>query len=274
MLVFRFSGKGKNGIMKSWIDAFCIAFAMYSVLPVKCLRWKKENLRYAMIFFPLVGILCGFGLLMVWTICYFLRIRAILFGALSVLMLVFVTGGIHLDGFCDTADALFSRRSMEEKLRILKDPNCGPFAVFSVILLLMVQFGSFVEIYGSYSPFILGLITCAMMMIRCLSGISIMTFPIASSSSLAKTFSENSEKPVQWILIVLYAVLGVLALVVWKWLALIVVSISLLIFAGYYRMQKKAFGGVTGDLAGFFLEICETGVLLGIAMAGGVLFCG
>ena len=30
-----------------------------------------------------------------------------------------------------------------------------------------------------------------------------------------------------------------------------------LTFLYYYRMAKKEFGGITGDLAGYFLQVCE-----------------
>lgn len=74
----------------------------------------------------LVGLLCGVGLWLVWLVCGLLHVSSVLFGVLAVASGVLITGGIHLDGFCDTADALYSRRPQEEKLRILKDPNCGP----------------------------------------------------------------------------------------------------------------------------------------------------
>lgn len=40
-----------------------------------------------------------------------------------------VTGGIHLDGLLDTADALSSYKTKEEKLEILKDSHAGAFAI-------------------------------------------------------------------------------------------------------------------------------------------------
>ncbi|MGN1403160.1 MAG: adenosylcobinamide-GDP ribazoletransferase, partial [Ruminococcus sp.] len=145
--------------MRSWFESLLIALSMYSALPVKCLNWTADNLRHAMVFFPLVGLLCGGGLWLVWTVCSLLGVGAVLFAVLAVLCVVVITGGIHLDGFCDTADALYSRRPREEKLRILKDPNCGPFAVFSVILVLLVSFGAYTELYSSQSRHVLGLLT-------------------------------------------------------------------------------------------------------------------
>lgn len=257
--------------MKSWVESLLIALSMYSALPVKCLNWTTENLRHAMVFFPLVGLLCGSGLWVVWTVCQFLQVGAILFAVLAVFSVVAVTGGIHLDGFCDTADALYSRRSQEEKLRILKDPNCGPFAVFSVILVLLVGFGAYSELYQSQGRCILGLLTGGFVLTRCLSGISVTRFPCAPTSSLAKTFGENAGKHVSVILAVEFGVTGFCMVLWYHWLALFLIMLSMFIFGSYYRMQKKQFGGLTGDLAGFFLVLNETAWLLGTALLGGVL---
>lgn len=163
--------------MKSCFESLLIALSMYSTLPVKCLNWNAKNLRLAMLFFPIVGLLCGGGLWLVWTVCQLLHRSAYLFAVLAVLVNVWITGGIHLDGFCDTADALYSRRPMEEKLRILKDPNCGPFAVFAVILVLLVQVAAYAQIYTEQNRLIIGLLTGGFWLSRCLSGISVTRFP-------------------------------------------------------------------------------------------------
>ena len=236
-------------MIKSWMESLLIALSMYSALPVKCLNWTEKNLRNAMVFFPLVGLLCGVGLFVVWTACELLHVGAVLFGVLAVLSGVLITGGIHLDGFCDTADALYSRRPQEEKLRILKDPNCGPFAVFSVVLALLVSFGAYVQIYQTQNRSFVWLLTGVFVLSRCLSGLSVTALPIAPSSSLV----------------------GLLTVLFWDWLAVVLAWIGLLVFFGCSHMAKKQFGGITGDLAGFFLVLCETVCLLGAALLGGVL---
>ena len=99
-------------MIKSWLESMLIALSMYSALPVKCLNWTEKNLRNAMVFFPLVGLLCGAGLWVVWTVCGLLHVGSVLFGALAVLCGVLITGGIHLDGFMDVTDAVKSYRDL------------------------------------------------------------------------------------------------------------------------------------------------------------------
>ena len=107
--------------MKSLIDSLFIAVSMYSSVPVPYAEWNDRNMRNAMCFFPLVGAFCGAALIALWKICILININPMLFGAFAVLANVIITGGIHIDGFCDTSDALLSRRPQEEKLKILKD---------------------------------------------------------------------------------------------------------------------------------------------------------
>lgn len=46
---------------------------------------------------------------------------------------ILLTGGIHMDGFMDTMDALHSYQDRERKLEILKDSHVGAFACLSLI---------------------------------------------------------------------------------------------------------------------------------------------
>lgn len=257
--------------MKSLADSFLIALSMYSILPVKNLNWTEKNMRYAMAFFPLVGLAEGAALYLVYRLCSALGIGSLLYSALSIFSLIFVTGGIHLDGFCDTADALFSRRPTEQKLKILKDPNCGPFAVFSVILVIMIAAASFAEIYTREAQSYILLFTSGMFITRTLSGFSVVTLKSTQTSSLAKIFGENAGRSVRYILIAEMVLTSVLTIVKFGVMGVIELVLSALVFLYYYFMQKKQFGGITGDLAGFFLVLNETVWFLSAALFGGVL---
>ncbi len=106
------------------LQTIAVAFAMFSALPVPQFAWNEKNMRYALCAFPLVGLLCG----ALWCVCGVLPLPA-LPAAGFCLVPVWVTGGIHLDGYADTCDALSSYGDREKKLEILKDPHCGAFAV-------------------------------------------------------------------------------------------------------------------------------------------------
>ena len=95
------------------------AFLMYSRIPVPQVEWKEENRRYSLGFFPLVGAVTG-GLVFLWRLlCGNISAGPWIFAAGAVLIPVLVTGGIHLDGFCDVTDAKASYGDREKKLEIM-----------------------------------------------------------------------------------------------------------------------------------------------------------
>ncbi len=65
---------------------------------------------------------------------------------------VFVSGGIHLDGFMDTMDALGSWGDKEKKLEILKDSHNGAFAVIGICCYFTVSLGVWSEIRTEMLP--------------------------------------------------------------------------------------------------------------------------
>lgn len=85
------------------LETVCVAFAMFSALPVPHVDWNERNMRYAMAAFPLVGAVIG----ALWCVCGLLPLPDMLKAAGFCLIPVAATGGIHLDGFADTSDAAF-----------------------------------------------------------------------------------------------------------------------------------------------------------------------
>ena len=95
------------------LQTIAVAFAMFSALPVPQFGWNEKNMRYAMCAFPLIGLVCG-GL---WCLCGVLPLPDMARAAAFCLVPVAVTGGIHLDGYADTSDALLSYGDREKKAR-------------------------------------------------------------------------------------------------------------------------------------------------------------
>lgn len=90
------------------LETAAVAFSMFSALPVPQPVWNQRNMRYAMCAFPLVGLVLG-ALWWCWAaLCCRLALPELLRGAGLCLLPVAVTGGIHLDGYADTSDALAS----------------------------------------------------------------------------------------------------------------------------------------------------------------------
>ena len=131
-------------------ESFLVALSTYSIIPVPQFEWNEKNMKYSICFFPAVGVLCGV-LLYLWDqCCQKLGIESFFFALIATVIPVLITGGIHLDGYMDTVDALSSHQSQERKLEILKDPHCGAFSVIYCIVYFLLNVGFLSELYQAW----------------------------------------------------------------------------------------------------------------------------
>lgn len=245
---------------------FLIAFSLYSKIPMPNVPWEKEDMQYQLIFFPWVGGVIGL-LLYLWSLvtetCSIGNLCYVLVGVAIPLL---VTGGFHMDGFMDTMDAMHSYKCREEKLKILKDPHIGAFAVLMLVLYGLVYTAAFSEITYGLVPI------CGMgfFLARALSGIGVLKFPGAKKDGMLHSFSDSvSGEKKGGICFTLYVelVLCVL-LMIWKQpvFGTVAVVSQVLTFVYYYFKSKKEFGGITGDTAGYFVAMSECVMLVALAV--------
>lgn len=252
-----------------WLQSLVIGVSMYSKIPMPRIEWNEKNMKYAMCFFPLVGVATG-GLavllgriLLLHTSC-----GTLFFAGVMTILPVLVNGGIHLDGFLDTMDALNSYGSREKKLEILKDSRTGAFAVIGLGLYLVAS----LALWSEVRPEMLVVIGAGYVMSRSLSGLSVMLFPSAKKDGLGKTFQEQAHRTrVAQILGVWFVLAATVMLADSGIAGAVVIGAALLVFWYYHHMAMKQFGGMTGDLAGYFLQLAELAMLAAAVFAGGGL---
>ncbi len=240
--------------MKRVWNSFLISFAMYSRIPVPRADWEKENMKYMMCFFPAIGaviglLLCGWGYLAAW-----LGFGDLMRAAGCVLLPVIVTGGIHLDGFLDTMDALSSHQPQERKVEILKDSHAGAFAVIMGCAYFTLALGAWTELDTQLYP-VLGVV---FVLSRALSALALSVFPKANKKGSLALFSDAAQKKVLLVSLAVWIIgcAGLLACMDWRY-ALIILATAAVVFWYYHHMAMKEFGGTTGDIAGFFLQVME-----------------
>lgn len=255
--------------MKALWNSFKIAFSMYSKIPMPRSEWTKENMRYAMCFFPLVGVAVG-ALMYAWSLLAFghgaqIQPDSLLFYTAGFLVIpVLVTGGIHLDGMLDTADAMSSYQEQERRLEILKDSNSGAFAIITCVVYFILYAGAMSIVSSRALP----VLCVGFVLSRSLSGWSIVTFRMAKNTGLAATFSNNAHKRTVRMWMWAYAIVscGVM-----MWLDLILgcaaVAAAFAVWFYYRHMAYKNFGGITGDLAGWFLQMSELAMAVVVVVA-------
>ena len=245
----------------SIINSFFIALSMYSRIPVPRVDWKKENMRYAMCFFPMIGVAIGAVMYLAGWLLDKAAVGTLFRGVVFTLIPIIITGGIHMDGFMDTMDALGSWGDREKKLEILKDSHAGAFAILGMGCYLMWS----VAVWNELPAEVLGVCGVSFVLSRALSGFSVVTFPAARNSGLLKMFQDGAQKKVVRITMCLYVAAAVIMMAVMDARAMTgAVAGAMIAFLYYVVVSRKQFGGVTGDLAGFFLETAELAMFTGI----------
>ena len=247
------------------LQTIAVAFAMFSAIPVPQFQWNEKNMRYTMCAFPLIGLVIGLA----WCVCGALPLPGLAKAAGFALIPVWITGGIHLDGYADTCDALSSYGDREKKLGILKDPHCGAFAVIRLCSYFLAYFALCTCI--NFTPRVGALWTMALMLERALSGYAVAAFPMAKDTGLAHTFASAADKDKvrRWLDILSAALcVGIFCL---GGGGMILAALAAL--WRYYTVSRKQFGGITGDLAGWFLQRAELWMLAVLCLGqwGGLL---
>ena len=246
------------------LNAMIIAIAMYSKIPMPRVDWNEKNMRYAMCFFPLVGVIIGVLEIVAGNLITIWKGEGTFFYAVVLTLIpVFITGGIHLDGFADTMDAKSSYGDREKKLEILKDPHTGVFAIISLCCYFLLCVGIFSEMRTER------LFAAALVFVfsRSLSGISVVTFQAAKNSGLLRTFQDGAQKRnVRIVLIFWLLAAGVGFYLTAGLCGGAAAVVGLAVFFYYYQFSRKQFGGITGDLAGYFLQLCELFMLAVLAL--------
>ena len=171
---------------------------------------------------------------------------------------IIITGGFHIDGFMDTADAIHSYKSRKEKLEIMKDPHIG---AFSVIMLLMVG-GIYIATISEINVQCVSAYAGAFFVARCLSGIAVILFPSAKDEGMLHTFSNSVKGKSDRLVLGMLSIqllIGVVYMIFMSPVAGGMMSVAVTVFFIYYRYKMKSeFGGITGDTAGWFVTLAET----------------
>ncbi len=234
------------------MQEFLTALRFLTIFPVGDSR-KSTGLAKAMLFFPFVGFLIGLASLALFSMAEkFLPGRA----AVLVLMAspIFLSAGLHLDGFTDFCDGFFGGHGRENILRIMKDSRIGTWGALGLFLLLAAKFELLQDLPLRPKVFLL-----AMTASRWAQGIFSFFLPYARpEGGLGESVAGKVEKNR-----VLGATVFLLAVVLW------VGSAGILIFSGFVLFLfllgiffKQKLGGVTGDLLGAASELSELFIFL------------
>lgn len=227
---------------------------------VRQTEWTAEDFGRSTRFFPLVGLVLGicyalFALLLLYAV----GMRALTAALLLVLPLL-LTGGLHADGFMDTADGVFSGRDRERKLEIMKDSRVGAFGVVSFVMLMFVQYALISDMH----PLLLIPALFVMPVIgRFAMVLSVACFPYAREDGMGKTFADMADRKT----IVIAALITMILVLPWGFLAALALVLGTVFALLFCRLITHVLGGVTGDVYGAATVLTETLVLFVFSLA-------
>ncbi len=237
--------------------AFWIALQFLSSLPVRLPGMPQPSeLGRSLLFYPLVGLLFG-GLL--WGFADLLAgVPLFLRAALILTAWVLLSGGLHLDGLADSADAwLGGFGDRERTLVIMKDPRSGPIAVITLVLVLLLKFCALLALLEQQQA--VALLVVPLIGRAALLGL-FLTTPYVRAGGLGQALAEHLPRDAGWWVLASSALLCALLA---GWSGLFAVLLAVLAFAALRRVMVRRLGGTTGDTAGALLELLEVAVLVG-----------
>ncbi|MHA6493909.1 adenosylcobinamide-GDP ribazoletransferase [Pseudomonas borbori] len=240
--------------------ALLIAVQFLTRLPVRLAELPTpQQVGRSLLWYPLVGALLGLLLLAAHGLID--DSSPLLQAALLLALWVGLTGGLHLDGLADSADAWIGGYGDRERtLAIMKDPRSGPIAVVVLVLLLLLKFAALVTLIEAAQAWSMPLVA---VLGRAAVLALFLTTGYVRPGGLGQTLAEQLPRPAGW------RVLAAVALVL-PALAGIEALVALLLAAGGFwalrRMMLQRLGGTTGDTAGALVEVLECLMLLGLAL--------
>ena len=235
------------------------AIGFLTVVPVPASA-HSGSFGPAVVWFPVVGALVGLALAGVdW--CGRALWDPYVAAALMIGAGIILTGGLHIDGLMDTADALFSRKSPERMLEIMRDARSGALGVAAGVSVLALKFAALGHLAGNEHWRVIAITPAAG---RLAMVVALAVFPYARETGTGAGFASGTRWQHAVVALVL-AMLVSLALLPVSGAALVGAGIVVALAAGAYVTRRL--GGLTGDVYGAINELTEVIVLL----LGGVM---
>ncbi|MDH1511064.1 adenosylcobinamide-GDP ribazoletransferase [Pseudomonas mosselii] len=239
---------------------FWIALQFLSSLPVRLPGMPEpREMGRSLLCYPLVGLLFG---LLLWLASHLLQgTAAPLHAALLLALWVLLSGGLHLDGLADSADAwLGGFGDRERTLQIMKDPRSGPIAVVTLVLVLLLKFCALWVLVERGAD---GLLVLAPVVGRAaMLGLFLGT-PYVRAGGLGAALAEHlPRRGAGWVLLGCTLV----GLALGGWAVLWPLLAALFVFVWLRLLMCRRLGGTTGDTAGALLELLELTVVVTLAL--------
>lgn len=241
-----------------------MSLGMFCAIPLPFQLWDDKCMNLMLPCFPLIGVLIGAIWWGVAELLIFSGIHIVLVSAVLSIIPFLLPGFLHLDGYMDTSDAVLSRRPLEDKLRILKDPHTGAFAVIMLAVLFLLQFAALYAVVEKEKYLVLLVIIAVIS--RCGSSMAILCLKAMPQSGYANMFKNNTSVSHK-IFIIFIAVCAIATSFIFAgFYGIIVAAAAILGYIGAIAYSYRDLKGISGDLAGYAIVISELCGLIALAI--------
>ena len=236
---------------------FYLALAFMTRIPVPNMgHVDPVDFGRSALYYPLVGLLIG--VLLCAPVFLFADASPLLLAAILTVVWALITGGLHLDGVADGADAWLGGLGDEEKThRILKDPLMGAAGVIAIVCTMLLKFSALVVLLEHefwwvllFTP-VLGRTAALMLML---------TTPYVRKAGLGNAVTDFLPRGLAMLISV--SLLVAALLMSWTGVAIFMLGCYLL-----RRLMLQRLGGCTGDTIGATVELGEVFWMLGVALS-------
>lgn len=246
-----------RGLRGLWRD-FLIALSFLTRLPVVSVKGGGNTLGLRA--FPLVGIVVGGLGAIGFTLAAAAGLSDFVAGAIAVVVMIAVSGGLHHDGLADVADGFGGGKTQAEKLTIMRDSRIGSYGVLALVGTFALQVFALADFdsVGWASAALVG----AAVLSRFALLVVLYQLPNARNEGLGAYAAGVSARVLKQAALAT-GVIGLCLLPFGVFVAsLIFVAGALALFMGIAYLQIK---GQTGDVCGAAQQISETVALLVLA---------
>ncbi|MEG0343799.1 MAG: adenosylcobinamide-GDP ribazoletransferase [Acinetobacter sp.] len=239
---------------------FFIALQFLTIIPIqlKAMPSPQQNAQ-SVLFYPLVGLIIGGILFAIANVLHALPV--VLLSTIILVIWICLTGGLHLDGLADTADAWVGGFGDKQRtLKIMKDPTSGPIGVLSLIIICLVKWSALYILLQKQQHIALILFP---IMGRLAPLFLFLTTEYVRENGLGSSINQYISRV--WAIIIFAMSLLLSGYFVWIGLITATVFILTLLYLRFKFIQR--IGGITGDTIGASIEITEALCLLGFVIA-------
>ncbi len=235
-------------------SSFRLAVSFLTIVPVYKKMADNQELARSVSYYPLIGLLLGSTAA---GVCYLLRTLGLTLAAdvISLVTMIILTGGLHLDGLMDTADGLLSGRDRGKKLEIMKDSRVGAMGVIAFVAIMLLKTAFLFELD-------LGLKLTALILVpaagRWAMVFSITRYPYARAAGGLGAGLKEAGFPQ---LVMASATLVAAGVWLAGWQGLVILGAVVPFTMVFTGVIVKSLGGMTGDTYGATGEMVETWTL-------------